>query len=448
MHFLLATVAVLLGTATAVAHAASLPVVVGPGDGRLRYEGRWAVTYDNDGQLNYNADWPCSALSFTVQTPAAAANTTFNVSVLWLAARVRVNVTVHREATGATVWNDTLYGPWVVLPIGPIPIKQTAIPIPPSATGTRFVVTLRKLTTAFPFGAGIGAELLPPSVVNWYGLGPFQGLPNATDATGVVVPLAKKTRRYEAIGASDTAGYCVDGNGTGIPYLTGWEYVNCDMAYPQRLADKFGAAVSVQAISGTGMVQNAAAKDPWQMGTVPLPGYFNRTLQSSQWGNYAPNPFNVWNFSGVVDRGNAPDLVTVSLGGNDYNHQHGDVPSNATFTAHYDAFLTKITKEFYPTDATKAIVAVCGMGDPIERKKFPDNNRCRPCPFVEQAVAAFKADPANAVVQAKVHYMFVPCDGSVVTGEGDIGCDGHKNRVGQAEVADFMAPRIAAIMGW
>ena len=49
---------------------------------------------------------------------------------------------------------------------------------------------------------------------------------------------------------------------------------------------------------------------------------------------------------------------------------------------------------------------------------------------------------------AALHYIFIPCDGSVATGEGDIGCNGHKNRAGQAEVAEFLIPKIAKIMKW
>lgn len=42
----------------------------------------------------------------------------------------------------------------------------------------------------------------------------------------------------------------------------------------------------------------------------------------------------------------------------------------------------------------------------------------------------------------------MPCDGSVVTGEGDIGCWGHRNERGHQEIAEFLAPKIAEIMHW
>ena len=87
---------------------------------------------------------------------------------------------------------------------------------------------------------------------------------------------------------------------------------------------------------------------------------------------------------------------------------------------------------------------ICGMGSPGEVALDPDNNRCRPCPHVSDATAAYAA----AYPRRRVHYIFVPCDGSVVDDRADIGCDGHKNRLGQAEVANYLEPRIRSIMGW
>jgi len=66
---------------------------------------------------------------------------------------------------------------------------------------------------------------------------------------------------------------------------------------------------------------------------------------------------------------------------------------------------------------------------------------------VEAATDAFWAS-ATPEVAARVHYKLVPCDGSVVTGDGDIGCNGHKNTAGQAKVAEFLAPTISEVMGW
>lgn len=83
----------------------------------------------------------------------------------------------------------------------------------------------------------------------------------------------------------------------------------------------------------------------------------------------------------------------------------------------------------YDTIGTQVkVLAVCGFGDPTEAIRDPDNNRCKPCPHVESAVSDFNTKWQG--YYPEVAYIFVPCDGSVVTGEGDIGCAGHKNRQG------------------
>ena len=85
------------------------------------------------------------------------------------------------------------------------------------------------------------------------------------------------------------------------------------------------------------------------------------------------------------------------------------------------------------------------MGDPTEHARDPDNDRCSPCPHVEDAVKAFKQKYGD---QYPVEYISIPCDGTVVTGDGDIGCAGHKNKIGQRQVADFLAPKLKEMMGW
>jgi len=233
---------------------------------------------------------------------------------------------------------------------------------------------------------------------------------------------------FEFIGASDTAGYCVDGNpqmGKIVTGLEGWEYENCVLAYPGQLGTRFNATVSVQASSGLGLLQNGNAKEKWQLGKRTAPDYFPLTLQSEAL---------EWNFTD-----DTPDAVFISLGGNDYNHQDGNVPSNATFTKGYADFLR--SGVFGRYGAETRVIAVCGMGDPTEAKRDPDNNRCRPCPHVEEAVVEYNKEAA-----VKVTYLFIPCDGSVVTGDGDIGCAGHKNHVGQQRVADFIATKLGDIL--
>jgi len=401
------------------------------------YGGRWK--HIDGARPAAKSDWTCSDLQFAVHVTADGASAGHVLLPLYLKApRVRLNVTF-RDAYAGNLYENasvTVVGPWFTLGSADdpyvvwVPVPSAALPSVGLSTLT--VVSVQKLTTAEPFGAGIGARLLPASTVDFFGLGDAESTFHVTYTPPPIKARATSIRRYIAIGASDTAGYCVDGNFPSTPVLTGWEYVNCGMAYAHVLArDHFyPMALTVLGISGIGVMQNSAAQQSWQMGTVPMPGYFPRAIQS--------DPSSVWEFAAEVQ----PDLVTVSLGGNDYNHQKGLMPTNASFTRHYVAFLGELFTK-YPTNRT-SVVAVCGMGDPLETQADPDNNRCRPCAHVEMAVETFK----TAQPQSRLHYIFVPCDGSVVTGTDDIGCDGHKNRIGQAKVAEFLAPRLAEIMDW
>lgn len=377
------------------------------------------------------ADWPCSAVRFDVEVTKAGAR----VPIVWSGVRVRLNVTVTRpRGTGAAtpVLSQVLFvGDSGLNPFTPPPAHSIGwVPMPPTEVGN-FTVTLTKVSTSAPFGTCLGAELLGGSQVTLYGLGAAAPAGSASYASSPPQPAA---RRIQAIGGSDTAGYCVDGlNSSGwFDFgVNGWKYENCGEGYVHDLGASFDADVSVQAISGIGLIQNANAAQSWQMGNLSMPGYHNRTVQMDQ------SP--VWDFVAAPK----PDIVLISLGGNDYNHQHGNVPSNATFTNASAAFLDAVFSDYGPD---VVVAAVCGMGDPTEKRRDPDNYRCRPCPHVEAATAAYVA--ANPSRASRTHYLFVPCDGSVVTGVDDIGCNGHKNRKGQSEVAASLRPRIAAIMGW
>jgi len=435
----------------------ALPASLPPADGnihlipandtRFLYEGRWASSTSKSGESERRADWPCSRIVFDVQTRAAA-GTNNNITLVWHNVRNRVNASVWEG--GRIVSTQYFVGESVDLD-GDKPREDVLVL--PSAPA-KYTVTLRKVTTAAPFGSGIGGKILRPSVIR------FLGTRVPSGGSILLVERNKpRRRRIEFIGGSDTAGYCVDGTpkmGSVQTTLEGWKYENCDSGYVgltgfefgglggRRGADddggddeSIGAEISVQAISGIGLTQNANAKQKWQLGSLSMPGYFNRTLQTDA--KDAP----VWDFQSFV-----PDLVVISLGGNDFNHQGGNVPSNKTFSAAYGAFLLRIFQVYEDNNnaLNTTIISVCGQGSPVEKKYDPDNNRCRPCPHVDDATVAFQRD--HPALASRVHYIFVPCDGSVVTGQGDIGCAGHKNKVGQAKVAKFLRPKLASIMKW
>ena len=43
----------------------------------------------------------------------------------------------------------------------------------------------------------------------------------------------------------------------------------------------------------------------------------------------------------------------------------------------------------------KRVLLICGMGWPQEVDQDPDNNRCRPCPFVEETAKDRNSETLN-----------------------------------------------------
>ena len=98
-----------------------------------------------------------------------------------------------------------------------------------------------------------------------------------------------------------------------------------------------------------------------------------------------------------------------------------------------------------PNLANKRVLLICGMGWPQEVDQNPDDNRCHPCPYVEQAAKDWNSNHKQNSSNLEVGYQFIPCDGSVVSNnqDEDLGCNDHKNRHGQLQVAQFLLPRIS-----
>jgi hypothetical protein len=407
---------------TPMATGSAAQTTVAAEDPRLIYEGRWQMV----GGIA-SADWPCSGLRFVVNSTRGSGGL---LSLSWLGLRTRLQATVAPLYGGAPITMAVFTGPTVDLQQEP---QQDQLHLP---GGGLFEVRLHKLTQATPYSMGVG-RLLRPSVLHLYSLA-------LEPALVLLLPPAAaiRTRKIEFIGASDTAGYCVDGtpNTSSVgDTLFGFEYSNCNLAYPAVLGRALGATVSVQALAGAGLTQNANAARTWEDGKLTMADLYNRTLQTQ--------PVPVWRAS----RNHSPAaLVVISLGGNDYNHQNGHVPNNASFTAAYTRLLDRIFESRESLELAGqqpvTVASICGMGSPAEAGFDPDNNRCRPCTHVEAAVQAYqRAWPGR---QRRVAYFFVPCDGSVVNDRGDIGCDGHKNKIGQAEVAHFLEARLRKLMGW
>ena len=391
-------------------------------DPRLTYGGRWLTSTDRGREQTKKADWPCSDVRFDVNVDKEGAS----LPIIWYGLRSRLRVTVTTPGKPNDVLFQTIFQ-------GPAFFNDRLTSIMTFPETGRFAVSVRKISSSSPYGTGIGNTILGGSMIDFVGLGQGEDLS--------VLKAAPKERSIVAIGASDTAGWCADGtpSQSSFDYISsGWMYEDCGATYSSKLATNFDADLSVQAIAGIGMGQNAASKQQWQLGSLTMPDYFRRTLRSTSGG---------WDFSE-----NNPDIVLVSLGGNDFNHQDGNEPSSDTFISQYEDFLLFLFQSYGESDHSiqmqkeTNIVSICGMGDPFEANRDPDNNRCKPCEHVNASVRSFKA--LHPEYADRLHYIDIPCDGSVVQGTNDIGCDGHKNSIGQQRIADYLSPKLSLIAGW
>ena len=66
------------------------------------------------------------------------------------------------------------------------------------------------------------------------------------------------------------------------------------------------------------------------------------------------------------DKNNVPVLSIISLGGNDYNHQNNDVPSQEEFSRGMEKFLDEKIGLNGHNVTNKRVLLICGMGWPQE----------------------------------------------------------------------------------
>mmetsp|Transcript_4169 Transcript_4169/g.5660 ORF Transcript_4169/g.5660 Transcript_4169/m.5660 type:complete len:415 (-) Transcript_4169:226-1470(-) len=378
-------------------------------DRRIHYEGRWDFIAQEGTGINIaQADWGCTAVHFQVAAFHDSSRV-FSVSLMSIFSRISVKVT---RFDGKVVHED------IIDQFGPVDYQIRL------KTKGKYMVSFRKLTQPAPFGYGIGLELAGSSRVQ---------LINVSTRRGVRLMQYKPqtTRRIQFIGASDMAGFCVDGTPdtpSDVATQASFMVTNCDEALPGLISEEFNAETSVQAESGIGVFQNALGSvNASLLGPFQMPELFPRTISVQEEPVYDSSLFE-------------PDLVVISLGGNDFNNNPFP-PEVSTFIDAYENFLLQVLDSFPENPPT--IVSICGQGSP-EDLLNPFNNRCGPCPFVEEAALAFQTKYPDT----NTHYIFVTCDGSIVTGVDDIGCESHKNALGQSRVAEFLVPQLKDIMGW
>ena len=507
-----------LVTCLSICHSEKLSILIPPSDQRFLYEGRWIVNGTTSHGDASRADWPCSSIHFGVKIScnetlkledtnkkdeneinfvsgskhkrSMSEGNYLEVAMYNLRSRMvaritkleKSNIDKDRTYRFYDAEEQYLLGPSFSLSppdsdIFDIPQKfQITLSNLSCSDDTKyeaetFLVSLRKLSEAEPYGGGIGNDVLKPSKVQFYGIS------SISDNVEVITIKPKKEAsikntnespsnentsigiHLEFVGASDTAGYCVDGNPEMSKievFVSGWKYGNCDYGMPGRIVEileekandqsNIDYTYSVIASAGIGLIQNVDHSHEWMMGSETMMDYYSRTLMSE-------NHSSILDIIQDLSLPKVSTLAVISLGGNDYNHQGNKVPSQEEFSNAFAKFLDEKVglNEKNPNVRYKRALLICGMGWPQEVDQDPDNNRCRPCPFVEQAAIDWnEAHPMKDLenifpLNLQVGYQFIPCDGTVVpnkNGTEDMGCNDHKNRHGQLEVAKFLAPRI------
>ena len=89
----------------------------------------------------------------------------------------------------------------------------------------------------------------------------------------------------------------------------------------------FQYTYSVIAIAGIGLIQNANHAFEWIMGSETMMEYYQRMLLSES--------------ETKKEDLDVPVLTIISLGGNDYNHQNGNVPSQEETSQGFARFISE-----------------------------------------------------------------------------------------------------------
>ena len=391
-------------------------------DARIGFQGRFTAPAPD-----VRFDWPCASITLSVAIAPTADAADATISALLMGGGSRFLATLTEEVPsgrGGRVLSRLQLNS--TSRKEPENVTVAALGATAADFAGRATLRLRKLSEASEDGH------VPPALAQ--ATASFGGFALGGGISTAAAAAPPTLRRIEFFGASDTAGFGVDGfpepaGGTAECLLHMVRYESCDESYAARLAAALGAAPHVQAWAGKGLRRNADQLIPAAFG-APMPAYFNRTLATD--GSAAT----AWNWRAWV-----PDVIVVSLGGNDFNN--AIKPTQREFEAAYHAMLDSLFDAYHGAHGAggagakeieaPVVVSICGGGSP------GDPSRNRACPFVNASVSSY----ARAV--ARQYYVEVPVG---VVPDGFSGCLGHHNREGSQMVADFLEPRIRQIMGW
>ncbi|MCA9674230.1 MAG: endo-1,4-beta-glucanase, partial [Myxococcales bacterium] len=238
----------------------------------------------------------------------------------------------------------------------------------------------------------------------FYGATTFAGF---TDATPVATPAP--TRLVELVGDSITCGYGVLGDSATCPFSADTEAET--HAWGALAAAELGVGHVAVAYSGKGVYRNYGDD-----GTATMTALYLRTIPDDD--------ASAWSFT------DAPDVVVINLGTNDFSV--GD--PGAPFVAAMTTLIEEIRQRRADAWIVLALSPMLGDGYPAG-----EMHRTRARGYLQQAVA-----DAHDRGDDRVDFLDLaeqdPVDG--------YGCDYHPSEVTQGKMATALAAKIRALTGW
>lgn len=235
-------------------------------------------------------------------------------------------------------------------------------------------------------------------------------------------PPVRRQRKIEIIGDSDVTGFGYVGAITGScdpPPVWAARFEDFRSAWGQRLADKLNAELYAPAFSGKGFYYNI-----WRPDTETIGVLYPRS---------DPNdPSSVWDFDSWQ-----PDVVVVSIGGNDYNigqpTDDGPAPLDK-FTEAAREFTAMVRGHYPKAQIFLMAYAVLTDADPPGRQRRTN---------VEKALKTVR-DEHLLAGDLHVYFTAPPqYDPAELTA-----CDGHGGPQYHERIANFMADDISLKVGW
>jgi lysophospholipase L1-like esterase len=235
----------------------------------------------------------------------------------------------------------------------------------------------------------------------------------------LLAPPPRPTRHFEFLGDSASNGFGIEGV---YPCSFSSTTENSEKAYPALVAKDLGGDQQNLSVSGKGLYQNNYRPD-LDVYSLVYPRIIPFTDGS------------MWDFTKYT-----PDVVWMTLGGNDYDDPDGnnmnapDAPPFASFQAKYDEMVTLVRTKHPSAHIFCAVAPSLNDGYPAGYNAFTN----------VKTAASNVVTAKNGAGDAKVHYFeFTRSQGNDLTG-----CDGHPNVTKHRAMADEAIAFIKLKMMW